>query len=51
MASVRSASLNGIWEWSLSGVQGRAAGGGSWGAEAESFLSVFIQKGGQKLRI
>ena len=55
MASARSASLNGgLGAEPPAGSRGRAPGGGSSGQsppEAESFLYIFTQKSGQKLRI
>jgi len=52
VASAWSVSLNGgLGVEPPAGSRGRALGGGSGGFEAESFLSIFIQKGGQKLRI
>ena len=48
MASARSANLNGGYGAEPpAGSMGRAPGGG----RAESFLYIFIQKSGQKLRI
>jgi len=55
MASARSASLNGsLGAEPPAGSRGRAPGEESRGPsppQAESFLPIFIQKGGQKLRI
>jgi len=42
--------LGGLGAEPPAGSRGRAPGGGS-GGEAESFLSIFMQKSGQKLRI
>ena len=54
MASAELEPITGIWDWSPSRVQGQSPWWGSVGRsllEAESFLSIFIQKRGQKVRI
>jgi len=43
-------SATGVWGEAASGVWGQSPWGRS-GSEAESFLSIFIQKSGQKLRV